>query len=229
MERILLLEDEESVNRGVSFTLDKEGYDVCSCRTVEEALRVFDEFSPQLLICDVTLPDGSGLDVVRYARERSGAYIICLTALDSEIDQVMGYESGADDYVTKPFSLSVLALKVRAFFARQQGREGGSVESGELRIEPASMKVWKRDRELSLTKNEWKLLNLFISNPGRVLSKNQILERLFDAEGNFVDENTIAVNIRCLREKIEENSSDPQYIKNIRGLGYLWNKECRES
>ena len=91
------------------------------------------------------------------------------------------------------------------------------------------MKVWKRDRELSLTKNEWKLLNLFISNPGRVLSKNQILERLFDAEGNFVDENTIAVNIRRLREKIEENSSDPQYIKNIRGLGYLWNKECRES
>ena len=225
-KRILLLEDEESVNRGISFTLEKEEYEVCSCRSLTEAMASFDDFQPKLLICDVTLPDGSGLDMVKYARARSGAFIICLTALDSEIDQVMGYESGADDYITKPFSLSVLTLKARAFFVRQNSGASEMIETGGLKIDGASMKVWRGEEEISLTRNEWKLLNLFVSNPKQVLSKNQILERVFDGDGNFVDENTVAVNIRRLRGKIEEDSSAPKYIKNIRGLGYLWDADC---
>lgn len=226
MGRILLLEDEKSVNRGISFTLQKEGYEVCSCSCLAEAIRGVDAFSPELLICDVTLPDGSGLDAVRYARENSGAYIICLTALDSEIDQVMGYESGADDYITKPFSLSVLTLKIKAFFARKEGRSRGIVRSGELKIDPQAMKAWRQGEELSLTRNEWKLLNLFVSNPGQILSKGRLLERLFDTDDHFADENTVAVNIRRLREKIGDDGKNPRYIRNIRGLGYLWEEPC---
>ena len=226
MKRILLLEDEESVNRGISFTLKKDGYEVRSCGSVREAFALFDSFQPELLICDVTLPDGSGLDVVRYAREKSSAFIICLTALDSEIDQVMGYESGADDYIVKPFSLSVLTLKVRAFFSRQNSASSEVIETGALKIDLTAMKVWRGGQELSLTKNEWKLLSLFVSNPKQVLSKNQILERVFDGDGSFADENTVAVNIRRLRGKIEEEPAAPKYIKNIRGLGYLWDAEC---
>lgn len=226
MGRILLLEDEESVNRGVSFTLQKEGYEVCSCSCLAEAIRSFDAFSPELLICDVTLPDGSGLEAVRYAREKSGTYIICLTALDSEIDQVMGYESGADDYITKPFSLSVLTLKVKAFFARKEGRSRGIIRSGELKIDPRAMKAWRQEQELSLTRNEWKLLNFFVENPGQVLPKSRLLERLFDTEEHFADENTVAVNIRRLREKIGDDAKNPRYIRNIRGLGYLWEEPC---
>lgn len=221
-KRILLLEDEESVSRGISFTLEKEGYAVVSCESVAQACRTFDVFDPQLMICDITLPDGSGLEAVRYARERSSVHIICLTALDGEIDQVMGYESGADDYVTKPFSLSVLTLKIRAFFSRQEGNFADIAEYGKLKIDLTSMKIWNGEDEISLTKNEWKLLRLFLQNPGQVLSKNQILEYALDTEVNFSDENTVAVNIRRLRSKIEEDSSRPKYIKNIRGLGYVW-------
>ena len=157
-KRILLLEDEESVSRGISFTLEKEGYAVVSCESVAQACRTFDVFDPQLMICDITLPDGSGLEAVRYARERSSVHIICLTALDGEIDQVMGYESGADDYVTKPFSLSVLTLKIRAFFSRQEGNFADIAEYGKLKIDLTSMKIWNGEDEISLTKNEWKLL-----------------------------------------------------------------------
>ena len=226
-KRILLLEDEESVSRGISFTLEKEGYTVVSCGSVAQACEAFDDFDPQLMICDITLPDGSGLEAVRYVRERSGVHIICLTALDSEIDQVMGYESGADDYVTKPFSLSVLTLKIRAFFSRQEGNSAEIAEYGRLKIDLTSMKIWNGGDEISLTKNEWKLLRLFLQNPDQVLSKNQILEHALDTEVNFSDENTVAVNIRRLRSKIEENSSKPQYIKNIRGLGYIWDSSGR--
>lgn len=226
MGKILLLEDEESVNRGISFTLEKEGFEICSCGCLQEAMHRFDAFAPELLICDVTLPDGSGLDMVRYARKRSDVYTICLTALDSEIDQVMGYESGADDYITKPFSLSVLTLKVRAFFTRKENGPCALIGSGELKIDTAAMKVWKNGEEISLTRNEWRLLNLFISNPGQVISKDRMLERLFDTDDHFVDENTAAVNIRRLREKIGDEAKNPRYIRNIRGLGYLWEETC---
>lgn len=227
LRSILLLEDDESINRGVTFTLKKEGYLVFSCRTIAEAQKTFENHQIQLMICDITLPDGNGLEFVRKIRCQSSLHIIFLTALDQEIDQVMGYESGADDYITKPFSLSVLKLKVSAYFKKQQGMEEERIESGNICFYVKGMRVLVAGREVSLTKNEWKLLRAFMGHPRQVLSKNQLLEQLFDIEGDFVDENTIAVNIRRLREKIEEDSSKPEYIKNVRGIGYLWDKECR--
>lgn len=174
------------------------------------------------------MPDGNGLDFVREIRRESSVHIIFLTALDQEVDQVMGYEAGADDYVTKPFSLSVLKLKVSAYFKKRQGTEQERIESGHICFYVREMRVVVEGREISLTKNEWKMLRIFMEHPRQILSKNQLLEQLFDAEGDFVDENTIAVNIRRLREKIEPDSSKPEYIKNVRGIGYLWDKECRK-
>lgn len=227
MNSILLLEDDESINRGVTFILEKEGYQIYSCKTVGETENVFHQQELQLIICDLTLPDGNGLDFIRTVREESSVHIICLTALDQEVDQVMGYEAGADDYITKPFSLSVLKLKVSAYFRKQQGAVQDRIESGNLCFYVKEMRVLAAGREVSLTKNEWKMLQVFMEHPRQILSKNQLLEQIFDLEGDFVDENTIAVNIRRLREKIEPDSSKPEYIKNIRGIGYLWDKECR--
>lgn len=227
MNSILLLEDDESINRGITFILEKDGYQVYSCETVAQANKVFHMQEIQLIICDITLPDGSGLDFVKKVREESSVHVIFLTALDQEVDQVMGYEAGADDYITKPFSLSVLKLKVSAFFKKQQRASRERIESGNICFYVNEMRVLAAGKEVSLTKNEWKMLQVFMENPRQILSKNQLLERIFDAEGDFVDENTIAVNIRRLREKIEPDSSKPEYIKNVRGIGYLWDKECR--
>ena len=207
MPGILVVEDDENLNRGITFSLKKSGYEVFSAESVKKAKRIASDHNVDVTICDVNLPDGNGLEFVRWMRCNYNTYIICLTALDQEMDQVMGYEAGADDYITKPFSLSVLLLKIEAHFRRRQE---------------------KTEREISLTKNELKMLSFFLQNPKQILSKMQILENVFDLEGDFVDENTIAVNIRRLREKIEDNPAAPVYIKNIRGLGYIWNQEVRQ-
>lgn len=139
----------------------------------------------------------------------------------------MGYEAGADDYITKPFSLSVLSLKVSAYFRKQQGIVQQKIQSGRVCLLIKEMRLTVDGEEVSLTKNEWRMLQVFLEHPRQVLSKNQLLDRLFDSYGDFVDENTIAVNIRRLREKIEPDPSKPEYIRNIRGIGYVWDKECR--
>lgn len=228
MTEILLVEDEENVNRGIEFTLTKEGYQMETARTIRQAEEILKRINPKMVICDINLPDGSGLDLIREIRKSSMAHIICLTAMDTEMDQVIGYEAGADDYVTKPFSLSVLVLKVNAFFRRREKDTPLLIESGGMIVNLAEMTARKDGREISFTKNEWKMLKLFLEHPRQILSKNQILEWLFDSEGEFVDENTVAVNIRRLREKIETDSSHPEYIRNVRGLGYLWDCDCRK-
>lgn len=228
MGRIFILEDEQSVNRGISFSLDKAGHQTCSCYTIQEAKEQLQQFQPDLVICDINLPDGSGLDFIAWLRQQRNAYIICLTALNQEMDQVLGYEAGADDYITKPFSLSILLLKIEAFFKRTTKDAGaGMMYSGSLCIHLGEMKLIIDDVEVSLSKNEWRLLSLFINHPKQILSKRQILEHVFDMDGEFVDENTLAVNIRRLREKIEEEPAKPVYIKNVRGLGYVWNVDVR--
>ncbi|MDO4321744.1 MAG: response regulator transcription factor [Lachnospiraceae bacterium] len=227
MVEILLVEDDESVNRGITFSMEKEGYHVYSCQNLQEAKRAMQEQYPDILLCDVNLPDGSGLELVSMVRAGGNAFIICLTARDQETDQVMGYGAGADDYITKPFSLSVLSLKIRAYLERRAGIKKNRILSGRITVELDTMKVFRQGQEISLTRNEWKLLKLFLENSGRILSKNQILEQLFDADGNFVDGNTVAVNVNRLREKIEPDKSKPVYIKNIRGLGYIWSQETR--
>lgn len=226
MGTILLLEDEESVNRGITFTLEREGHTILSCSNIRQAQQQFAALKPDMLICDINLPDGNGLDFIRKVREAGSTYIICLTARDGEMDFVTGYSAGADDYVAKPFSLSVLSLKVQAYFERSRKSVSNELTSGNLKVNLDSFKVWREDQEILLTKNEWKMIQLFLRYPGQILSREQILEQLFDVDGEFFDDNTIAVYIRRLREKIEQDVSNPQYIKNIRGIGYVWSKDC---
>ena len=172
---------------------------------------------------NVKVKDGTDVNSIM----RDMMSVILEGALDQEMDQVLGYEAGADDYITKPFSLSVLLLKVNAYFRKQQNGESGNyIRSGNLKADLDAMKLYRDEEEISLTKNEWKMFSMFVKHPKQILSKAQILEQLFDMEGDFVDENTLAVYIRRLRGKIEPDPSHPEYIKNIRGIGYIWNQSC---
>lgn len=225
MNSILLLEDEENLNRGISLKLEKEGYQVFSACGVSGGMRLFQENAIDLIICDITLDDGNGLDFCREIRTISQVHFIFLTALDQEMDVVLGYEAGADDYMVKPFSLSVLISKVNAIFKRMASDGDDKMISGEVTFLKKEMKVLIRGEETSLTKNELRLLLILMENSKQILSKNQLLEQVFDINGEFVDENTVAVNIRRLREKIENDPSHPVYIRNVRGIGYLWDKE----
>ncbi len=225
MNSILLLEDEENLNRGISLKLEKEGYQVFSAYGVSEGMRLFQENAIDLIICDITLEDGNGLDFCREIRKVSQVHFIFLTALDQEMDVVLGYEAGADDYMVKPFSLAVLISKVNAIFKRMANDGDDKMISGEVTFLKKEMKVLVKGEETSLTKNELRLLLILMENPKQILSKNQLLEQVFDINGEFVDENTVAVNIRRLREKIENDPSHPVYIRNVRGIGYLWDKE----
>ena len=225
MNHILLLEDEENLNRGISLKLEMEGYQVLSAYGVSQGMRLFQDNTIDLIICDITLDDGNGLDFCREIRKISQVHFIFLTALDQEMDVVLGYDAGADDYMVKPFSLSVLISKVNAIFKRIANYGEDKITSGEVTFLKKEMKVLVREEEASLTKNELRLLLILMEHPKQILSKNQLLEQVFDINGEFVDENTVAVNIRRLREKIEDNPSNPIYIRNVRGIGYLWDKE----
>ena len=224
--KILFIEDDESLNRAVSLKLSKEGYEVFGALSLGEAKNVLKEHNVQLIICDVNLPDGSGLDFCAEIREKSGVMFLFLTAMDTEYDMINGYEAGADDYIAKPFSMAVLISKVNAVMKRN--RKSCVISSGNITFMADENRVKKNGEFLTLSANEQKLLAYFMNNPMCILSKNRLLEAVWDIDGNFVDDNTVAVNIRRLREKIEDDPSEPQYIKNMRGLGYIWEKECEE-
>lgn len=227
-QEILLVEDDASLNRGISLKLSKEGYTVHSADCIQKAQQLFRENHISLIICDIGLPDGSGLDFCTEIRGESSVLFLFLTAMDTEIDMINGYEAGADDYITKPFSLMVLISKVHAIMKRRPAEQKKTLVSGDITLHLAENRAQKNGTYLSLTANEQKLLSYFMQNPLHILSKNQLLEALWDADGNFVDENTIAVNIRRLREKIEDDPSSPSYIKNVRGLGYIWERNCEK-
>lgn len=223
MGRILILEDELSIRRSIEISLQKEGYEVKTAGSISEAERIMGEFTPEMLLCDINLPDGSGLDYIKSIRDKTNAHFIMLTALDQETDMVMGYEAGADDYIAKPFSLSVLIMKINAYFRKESASENKIIKAGNVKVEKTAMKVYVNDVEVSLSKNEWKLLLMFIENPNIILSKEQILEKIFDIDSDFVDENTVAVNITRLRKKLSSEDDGKNLIKNVRGLGYVWN------
>ncbi|MGN1142131.1 MAG: response regulator transcription factor [Oliverpabstia sp.] len=219
MNRILLLEDEINLNKGISLTLQKAGYQVTSAFSLFEAESYLEKENFALIICDITLPDGSGLELGKKVRERSDTYFMYLTALDSEIDIVNGYDTGADDYITKPFSLMVLVSKVNALMRRIDRKEesGNILICGDLEVNCQEMKVRKDGREIPLSKKELQLLVYLWENAGRVVSKENILEHIWDVDGQFVDDNTVTVNISRLKNKLGTDE-----ISNVRGLGYIW-------
>ena len=220
MNTILLLEDDANLNRGISLKLTKEGYDVRSAFTIKEAKELFNTCSPDLIISDITLPDGSGLDFCADIRRKSNVFLLFLTAMDSEVDMVNGYDMGADNYITKPFSLMVLVSKVHAFMRRADSMPRTSIRSGEITVSYTEMKAYRLQEPLPLSKKELQLLVLFMENARQVLTKDQILEHVWDTDGQFVDDNTVPVNISRLKGKLGGS-----YIQNVRGIGYIWTKE----
>jgi DNA-binding response OmpR family regulator len=224
---ILLVEDDESLSRGISFKLRREGHEVRTAFTIGQAREAFRNGKVDLLLLDVGLPDGSGFDFCEEIRSKSKVFILFLTACDQEADIVTGYDTGADDYITKPFSLMVLLSKINAVQRRIAGTDRqNALKSGNIELFPDEMKLTKSGETIELTRNEYRLLKLLMENARKVLTKERILADLWDSDENYVDENTVAVNIRRLREKIEEDPSEPCYILNIRGIGYLWDTEC---
>ena len=200
-QEILLLEDDDSLNHSVSLKLKREGYTVYSAFTVKEAVSIYQQKDLSLIICDITLPDGTGLDFCSRVRRESDILFLFLTALDREDDIMAGYRQGADDYITKPFSLPVLIVKVNALLKRFPSEESKSIISESITLYPAEKRAMKNGVYLNLTAKEYSLLSFFMENPMRILSRNQLLEAIWDIEGNFVDENTLSVNIRRLRER----------------------------
>lgn len=224
MWKILLLEDDFSLAEGLTFALNKQGYEVDEKRTIAEAKTAWNNGVYDLLILDVSLPDGSGFDFCRSVRQSSEVPIIFLTASDEETNVIMGLDIGGDDYVTKPFKLGILLSRVSALLRRTKTdpSENTVLESNGIRVDLMRGQVFCKGALIDLTTVEFKLLCCFMQNPNIVLSKETLYERLWDRDGYFVDDNTLSVYIRRLRMKIEEKPDQPEKIVTVRGLGYKW-------
>lgn len=225
MYKILLVEDDATLAMGIEYSLKNEGYRVDMANNITLAKQLIDRESYDLMLLDITLPDGSGYDLCKYVRRTLETPIIFLTALDEEVNIVMGLDLGGDDYITKPFRIRELLSRIKAVLRRYSEKvEKDILISGDIKVLQMENKVYRNDEEVFLTPSEYKLLILLMRNPDQVLSRNAILEKLWDVEGDFIDDNTLSVYIRRLREKIEKDSSQPQYIKTIRGIGYKWDE-----
>lgn len=230
MDRLLLLEDDESLIDGLEYALGKNGFLVETARTVAEAREALGrEPEFDLLLLDVTLPDGSGFDVCAAVRRAANLVpVMFLTAADEETSIIRGLDGGGDDYITKPFRLGELCSRIRALLRRsgKQSAESGFLASGGISVDLAAGRAYLRREPLELTGAEYRLLCLFLKNRGQVLTRSRILDILWDGSGSFVDDNTLSVYIRRLREKIERDPSSPQCLKTVRGIGYRWEGDC---
>lgn len=219
---ILLLEDDEAIGIGLSYSLENEGYQVTWEKTVKDALRTIEQEVFSIYILDLTLPDGNGYTVCKRIKEQGDYPVVFLTAYDDEVNVVMGLELGADDYISKPFRVKELMARLKSIL-RRYNREtaDGVVKVGNLTIHTQEAKVYKNNQEIILTAMEYRLLLTLLNNRGIVLTRNQLLEFMWDVDGEFVNDNTLTVYIKRLRDKIEDNPGNPEYIKTIRGMGYM--------
>ncbi len=225
MSRILLLEDDLSLINGLSFAFQKQGFKSDIARTLREADALWVDGKYDLLVLDVSLPDGSGFEFCKKMRQISKVPIIFLTASDEEMNIIMGLDIGGDDYITKPFKLGVLMSRINALLRRAKDFHSQETEliSNGIKILRLQGQAYKNDKLLELTAAEYKLLCLFMENPNTVLTKEQILDNLWDCEGNYIDSSTLTVYIRRLRMKVEDNPSEPQLLLTVRRMGYKWN------
>lgn len=222
--KILIIEDDLSLMNGLSFAIKKQGYDLEAARTSSEAYALWEDGKFDLVILDVSLPDGSGFDICKKIRQTSKVPVIFLTAADEETDIIMGLDIGGDDYITKPFKLAVLMARINAILRRSNnfGAADTELSSNGITVQRLKGKVYKDGTQVELTTSEYKLLCLFMENPDIIFSAEQILSKLWDCDENYVDSNTLTVYIRRLRAKIEDNPSSPKRIITIRGMGYKW-------
>lgn len=228
MCKILLLEDDVSLIDGLVYSLERNGFSLDVVRTVKDAENYLSKHEYDLLLLDVTLPDGTGLEVCEHVRKiGSDVPIIFLTAADEEINVIRGLDSGGDDYITKPFKLGELCSRIKALLRRagmKTKKDTSVLHAGDITIDLLSSRVLFKNKTLDLTAAEYRLLCLLIRNVNLVVTRNMILDELWDGSGNFVDDNTLSVYIRRLREKVEKDPSHPEHLMTVRGFGYRWNE-----
>jgi len=226
MSRILLLEDDLSLINGLSFAFQKAGYDLDVARTIQEADRIWRDGEYDLLVLDVTLPDGSGFEVCKKVRKVSSVPILFLTASDAETSIIMGLDIGGDDYITKPFNILEVKARIKAIM-RRTGKRGKTqvndkmIVKGSMKIDCESRRVVIGEREVNLTAKEFDLLELLAMNPNKVYSRENLLNIVWGYEYPG-DVRTVDVHVRRMREKIESNPSEPKYVHTKWGVGYYY-------
>ena len=223
MTKILIVEDEESVLDPLELLLTKEGFSIETARDGKEALEQFAKTNPDLILLDLMLPEISGTEVCRQIRLKSQVPIIMLTAKDTEVDKVVGLELGADDYVVKPYSKAELVARIKAVLRRKgsdsTNEQSGSITAGPVVIDVERHQVSINDQLISLPLKEFELLEFLVRNSGRVLTRTQLIDRVWGSD-YFGDTKTLDVHVKRLRAKIEKDPANPVYIQTIRGLGY---------
>lgn len=234
---IYLIEDDEAIGMGLKYSLEKEGYSVVLGKSKADAVLFWKSGFFDLCILDINLPDGNGYDVCKFIKEKEDVPVIFLTANDAEVNVVMGLEMGADDYICKPFRINELMARIRTVLRRSgrseskaSGDTEGILKIKNLRIYTNEAKVavindkTGMEEPVELTALEYRLLLSFCNNRGTVMTRNQLLENMWDVSGDFVNDNTLTVYIKRLRDKIEKNPSEPEIIKTVRGMGYIVEK-----
>ena len=207
---------------GLEYSLQKEGYETKRCADVQSALKAVGAEDYDLYLLDLSLPDGSGYDVCRAVKAKGDRPVIFLTAFDDEVNVVMGFDLGADDYVSKPFRINELMARIKSVLRRYHSENySGIVELHGIKINTNEAKVYKNGREIVLTAMEYRLLLILLNNRGQIMTRNQLLENIWDIDGIFVNDNTLTVYIKRLRDKIEDNSDEPKIIKTVRKMGYI--------
>jgi DNA-binding response OmpR family regulator len=226
---ILLVEDDKAITLGLEYSLMTEGYKVTVCPDLLSAKQnILISFQNtdknyDLFLIDITLPDGNGYELCKIIKQNGDIPVIFLTALDEEVNVVMGLDMGADDYITKPFRIRELMSRIKSVLRRYKKTDNEKIiyEFENIKINTAAAKVYKDNKEIFLTALEYRLLLTFANNEGQVLSRNQLLEGIWDIAGDFVNDNTLTVYIKRIREKLEDNPQNPRLIKTVRGLGYI--------
>jgi DNA-binding response OmpR family regulator len=221
MYNLLLVEDDDALSDSLSYYLKSEGFNVFLSHTTSSSKEILKNVSIDLAILDITLPDGNGLDLCRSIRENRDIPIIFLTAMDEETDIINGFDIGADDYVTKPFKARELLSRIKSLLRRTVKKNDNIIKIEDITIDPKQYKVYKNDKEIDITSLEFRLLLFLIENKGQVLSREQILSSLWDNFDKYVNDNTLTVYIKRLREKIESDPLNPKIVKTVRGIGYI--------
>lgn len=222
MKKILIVEDDKALCGGICIALKSEEFSFVPCASIQEASFVLGQGGCDLMVLDINLPDGNGVDFLKKLRKTSSFPVILLTANDMETDIVAGLESGADDYVTKPFSLAVLRARVHAQLRRQDREKTEVVRTQEFTFDFNRMQFWKGKQNLELSKTEQKLLKILVENRGITMARGSLVDRIWTDGADYVDENALSVTVRRLRGKLEDDPSRPKYIKTVYGIGYVW-------
>ncbi len=223
-QTIMILEDDEDLAEGISLSLNSKDLEFILCKTIAEAKDILQKRAFDLLIFDINLPDGSGLEFCKEIRRSSRIPIALLTAKDMELDIVKGLECGADDYITKPFSLMVLRARVRALLRRNSGEQKSEYKDDVFQFCFDAMKFYKDGSSIELSKTEQRILYLLVFNAGQILTRERLLEWVWPDGTEYVEDNALSVGIRRLRDKLEDVPSKPTYIKTVYGKGYMWER-----